>query len=78
MSWNYRVMVHQMGFQNIVGIHEVYYDDDDKVTGWTENPVQAMSVMVDENSDNLYWVMEEMAKALTKPHLDYETGKEME
>lgn len=76
-TWNYRVMVDHRGYENVVAVHEVYYDDDGKVTGWTENPVQAMSTMVDEDSDSLDWVLEKMTEALTRPHLDYETGKEL-
>lgn len=37
MSWNYRVVkyANNEGY----GLHEVYYDKNDKIEGWTEHPV---------------------------------------
>lgn len=48
MSWNYRVIKHKTNTGNPdldkldpewFGLHEVYYDKDGKIEGWTEEPV---------------------------------------
>ncbi len=35
-SWNYRIIRHP----DYVALHEVYYDEDGRVSGWTEDPAQ--------------------------------------
>ena len=37
MTWSYRIMKHSDGW---LGLHEVFYDDDGKVNGWTEEAVK--------------------------------------
>jgi hypothetical protein len=69
MTWNYRLM-RRNGF---LSIHEVYYKDDGKVRTWTEDPMEPGGDTVEEVQQDLKW----MARALTKPILDYETGKEI-
>lgn len=74
--WNYRVMRHHDGIEPFDAIYEVYYDDEDNVTGWTQDPATAMaSVELDEKLDN---VLDMMRGALEKPTLDFFTGKEID
>jgi hypothetical protein len=44
MSWNYRVVVRDNQIEpggKVYGIHEAFYDDDDRIWTWTEEPVGA-------------------------------------
>jgi len=43
MSWNYRVIFRQHEEDYVLQVHEVYYDDDGKITLWSEKPVAASS-----------------------------------
>jgi len=54
-------------------IHEVYYNDNDKVEAWTENPIAPTA----ENIRELQQTLERMALAAKKPILNYATGKEI-
>ena len=40
MTWNYRVIRYEDGSS---GLHEVYYDDNDKITFWTSEPCNFMA-----------------------------------
>jgi len=53
--WNYRLVRQLVDDEVMVALHEVYYDDQDKVTGWTAEPT---TIRGDD-----YW---EVADALTK------------
>lgn len=59
----------------IDSIHEVYYDKDDKVTGWTENPITASCHPLDD--ENMKEELERFMKATLKPILDFKTGMEI-
>lgn len=39
--WNYRLILHDSGDQMLwwVGLHEVYYDEQDEIVNWTELPI---------------------------------------
>jgi len=54
-------------------IHEVYYNDNDQVEAWTENPIAPTA----ENMKELKQTLERMALAAKKPILDYVNGKEI-
>lgn len=62
MSWNYRIChrpsVPGGGYQ----IHEVYYDDDRRVTMYTERPVSAHGDIVDELYENMCMMMDAFDK----------------
>lgn len=61
MNWNYRI-IFQGGSYNI---HEVYYDNDGKIEGWTENAVGISGETIKElKSDFKYY-----SSALKKPVL---------
>lgn len=68
MSWNYRVMRHVGDGEEWLGIHEVYYDDNGKPNGHTEDEIAPTS---DEGVDGLRWVLDRMMEALDKPVLDF-------
>jgi len=58
-------------------IYEVYYNDDNTVSGWTQDPVgPAFYVDVDEGN-SIRDDVERFLRACDKPILDYETGKEI-
>ena len=82
MGWNYRVMRHssrneKTGEEEVwLGIHEVYYRDDDvddltvdvNETGYTVEPVRVTA----DDVEGLRWVLEKMSEALDKPVLNFE------
>lgn len=38
--WHYRLILHDQDSKPWYGLHEVYYDQENNITGWTENPVR--------------------------------------
>ncbi len=72
--WNYRVMRHVVEDEVIHSIHEVYYDENGKVNGWTQEPIFVSST---EGIEGLRWQLVEMEKATSKPVLDCDTGFEI-
>lgn len=77
-TWNYRVMRHTHRYENDEEeinyyIHEVHYDDEGKVTGWTKDPAS----FADEDA-SFPKLIERLNAALSKPTLDYMTGKEID
>lgn len=85
MGWNYRVMRHSSKNENTeeaevwLGIHEVYYRDDDvddltvdvNETGYTVEPVRVTA----DDVDGLRWVLQKMSEALDKPVLNYDGSR---
>ena len=71
MSWNYRVLRYAPADSKfapyVYGIHEVYYDEQGAVKGWTEEPVAALGL----DEDDLKWRLGEMLSAFDKTVLDY-------
>lgn len=67
MGWNHRVIkkVEKDDTQVWYGIHEVYYDKDGNVDGYTMEPRRLLG----ENIDELRWTLEKMIEALEKPVL---------
>lgn len=78
MAWNYRVMRHSAGEaandEPFYAVHEVYYDKDKRVNGWTQELVGCSGETLGELSGDIAWYM----TALVKPVLDFATGKEVE
>lgn len=72
MSWNYRVMAQT---QSLPGaepymyftIHEVYYNDQDKPNGYSENAIAPSG----ESPEELGWTLRKMREAIEKPVLWY-------
>lgn len=63
MHWNYRVVEHDGEF----AVHEVFYGDDDSISGMTETPVypraESLEVLIEEIGRH--------QRALTHPVLPY-------
>ena len=64
MSWNYRIMKYEDGS---LGIHEVFYDEEGDVQGWTENAVSVYG----EDIHELESSYDLMMQAFSKPILEY-------
>ncbi len=67
MTWNYRVIEHDTPESDIgsFGIHEVYYDEQGRVSTWTERAVAVTAESVAALQEEL----EIMAEALNRPVL---------
>jgi hypothetical protein len=55
------------------GIHEVYYDEDGKVKGWTEEPIR----VIEESLDDLKVTLQRLIESFDNPVIDHETGKDI-
>ena len=68
--WNYRVVRTERQTKkeqyDIYQLYEVYYDDDGKIEGMTENAMQPYGESIEELQKDLQWMME----ALREPVLD--------
>lgn len=75
MPWNYRIM--RRNYDDIgeilYKIHEVYYDKKGNVIMWTEDSTSPSGDTPEELKEDF----EYFKKALSKPILDCETGKEI-
>lgn len=73
MSWNYRVIEFVDPHTNEPwrGIFEVYYDDEGRPNGYTEDPSDVVSHDEggNEAKGGLAWVLDRMREALDKPVL---------
>lgn len=67
MTWNHRVMKRVIHGETIYAIHEVFYEDDGKLS-WTENEVYPCG----ETLEELEECLERMRLALAKPVLNYD------
>ena len=65
MSWNYRILAHEDGDDLFFQIHEVYYDEEGKVNGYTENGV----IVGAESIEGINWVLDKMKECANKPIL---------
>ena len=68
MSWNYRVMKRMIGKEEVFQIHEVYYNDDETISAWTENPSNPQGETLDELKKDFLMQL----RALEEPILDYD------
>jgi len=81
-GWNYRVMrafdkphPSVANTEAYYAIYEVFYNDDDTVKSWTEDPCGSpFGATMDEMVSDLAWIM----TVLVKPVLDHATGKDVE
>lgn len=65
MSWNYRIMSHNKEYY---AVHEVYYDSDNKVNGYTSMPINVIA----DTPEELKSVYKMIGEAFKKPILEYE------
>ena len=75
--WNYRIFRYKNKLKGYpdwesFGLHEAYYDDKDKVEGWTEDPI-----IVGDSVEELLETLDMMKKDIKRfPEiLDYEPDK---
>ena len=64
--WNYRVVRTKEEQYDSYQLYEVYYDDDGKIEGMTENAMEPYGESVEELQNDLEYMME----ALKQPVLD--------
>lgn len=64
-TWNHRIIRHQTPHEIYLSIHEVHYDADGKLRGWTLEPVTVQGETRRELRDSL----ERMIQATRKPAL---------
>jgi hypothetical protein len=69
MGWNHRVMKHKDGEDDFFTIHEVYYNKEGKVDGYTKKGTSAGGNSLQELREDL----ERMLKSLDKEVLIYES-----
>ena len=72
MTWNNRIMRHKHDRCDYYQMHEVYYDKDGKVDGWTENPKIPYGENVDELIEHLEQLLND-AKKCKEDVLDYDS-----
>lgn len=63
--WNYRIMTLDKGAT--WGIHEVYYDEDGKPNGYTENPQEPYGETLDELKNDLLYMLRAFEKPILTP-----------
>lgn len=68
--WNHRIVKKtwhkgEEDEEDSYGVHEVFYDDDNKIYGYTENPIDLSTDSIDSLREYLQWCM----NALDKPIL---------
>lgn len=77
MHWNYRVMRIQAEDSDSYGIHEVYYDSEDKPVYYSSEPVPCYAW----SEESLGAEVERFKTALSKPVLtpkDFPSGKDQD
>jgi len=68
MSWNHRVMKYKSKFgDEVYGITEVFYDEDDKPDGWAEPP---QPVWADTREQLVGYVLSALGKPVLVPNED--------
>ncbi len=71
MTWNYRVIKRKYigtGYEETLhGIYEVFYNPDESIFAYTENPIEPEAESLEDLTEILIW----MLKALAAPVLEY-------
>ena len=62
MSWNYRIVRHPGKFGSHYKLHEVYYDDNGKISGATQDAVSFDGEKPQEIIDSLHQALEDVLK----------------
>ena len=73
-TWNHRVMRRVTKYGTYYGVHEVYYDSEGKVDGYTMHPVNIAGESVEEIKEYLEMIL----NCLDKEILDYEEEEKNE
>ena len=70
MSWNYRILKSKDGKDDWYQIHEVYYDKDNNVNGWTENGATVNGNTIDEIRSSLELMLKSLDKEILNQNKD--------
>ena len=73
-SWNYRIIKTIDYDEPIYRIHEVYYDDNGMIEGWTKEPVLPYGENVNELREDIYYFLQAFRQPILE--LKEENGKE--
>ncbi len=65
MTWNYRIIEHDSEKHSYFAIHEVFYNDNDKINSWTENPID----IVGDSTVDIKSILKQMALDAALPTL---------
>jgi len=68
MSWNYRILRHEIDSEEHLAIHTVYYDDGKPTSCSVERTILGYY----EDQDHIEGDIEKVQEALEKPVLDYD------
>jgi len=60
--WNLRVVFHDNDTYPFYGVHEVFYNDDNSIYGYTEDPISIRGENVDEIIKYLEMVLKDIKK----------------
>ena len=71
MYWNHRIIEHN-DVEFYEAIHEVYYNEDGSIQGWTENPVSIMKYEEDSWEKIVEWIQSAFAKPVLVEKVDVE------
>jgi hypothetical protein len=69
MGWNYRIIETESSGEREFSIHEVYYDDEGKIKGYSKNPVSVRA----ESVESIIWSLEKMIEGARKNVLTLNT-----
>lgn len=73
MYWNHRIIEHnEVEFYE--AIHEVYYNEDGSIQGWTENPVSIMKYEEDSWEKIVEWIKVALSKPVLIVRYDINKG----
>jgi len=70
MNWNYRILKTKDGEDDWYQIHEVYYDKDGKIKGWTENGATVAGNTLVELRDSLEMMLKSLDKEILNQNKD--------
>ena len=70
MNWNYRILKTKDGEDDWYQIHEVYYDKDGKIKGWTENGATVAGNTLVELRDSLGMMLKSLDKEILNQNKD--------
>lgn len=65
MSWNHRILAHDLGVDIEFQIHEVYYDENGVPYGYTQKPIPVCS----DTIKGIKWTLRRMLESTKKPIL---------
>ena len=68
-GWNYRLVKKQTEREELIGVHEVYYNSDGEPRSCTKNPIGIQRESVEELAKEHF----RMKQAFEKPVLEYES-----